>query len=164
MKTDVIKNKIEIIEKLKSENFNQEELDYILGNDEKLKKSISIFYEDHKKQKQDEQLIDGDKNVLSDRERKYLTETYNNVFDSISKEEDDFEKKIFKVTAGSIAMFFAYVILNGMHFTNVKMLYAGVFCWFFIYKHLFASDWQRMENECCGKSIFCTSRKCYVEG
>jgi hypothetical protein len=33
-----VKNRIEIIEKLKQGNFNQEELDYILSGDKKLKK------------------------------------------------------------------------------------------------------------------------------
>jgi hypothetical protein len=87
--------------------------------------------EDYKKQNPDERLMDGEgeKNTLCDGDREHLTETYDNLFDSIFKDEDSFDKNIFKVTAGSVAMFFAYVILNGMPVTNEKtMLLAGLFC------------------------------------
>jgi hypothetical protein len=41
--TEEIKNKIEIIEKIKQGNFNQEEFDYIANGDKKLKKLKSNF-------------------------------------------------------------------------------------------------------------------------
>jgi hypothetical protein len=83
--------------------------------------------EDYKKQNPDERLTDGEgeKNTLSDGDKKHLTEMYDNAFDSIFKDGDSFEKKIFTVTAGSIAMFFAYVIFNGVPVTNIYSLLAG---------------------------------------
>jgi hypothetical protein len=90
--------------------------------------------EDYKKQNPDERLTDGEgeKNTLSDGYKEYLTKTYNNIFDSIFKDEDSFDKNIFKLTAGSIAMFFAYLIFNGVPVTDEKtMLFSGLFCMVF---------------------------------
>jgi hypothetical protein len=112
---------------------------------------------DYKKQNQDEQLMDGEKSMLSDRDRKYLTETYGNLFDSIFKDEDSFEKNIFGVISGSIAMFFAYVILNGMPVTNEKtMLSAGLFClvgslFTNIFSYLIGKEWKM---NVAGKVLF----------
>jgi hypothetical protein len=52
------------------------------------------FIEQNKRE--DEQLMDGEKSMLSDGDRKYLVKTYDNIFDSIVKDEDSFEKKYFR--------------------------------------------------------------------
>jgi hypothetical protein len=53
---------------------------------------------------------------LSDNEKEYLTTTYNNVFDSLLKDEDRFETKITYIASGSITLFFTYITKSEINF------------------------------------------------
>jgi small-conductance mechanosensitive channel len=59
-----------------------------------------------------------EKNRLSDISEKYLRELYDNIYDSISKNEDSFEKKITNISIGIIAVLFVYIALGEERLVN----------------------------------------------
>jgi hypothetical protein len=48
-------------------------------------------------------------NAPDDKDKEYFADSYENIFDSVSKDEDSFETKITYIASGSIVLFFTYI-------------------------------------------------------
>ncbi|MDR2407948.1 MAG: hypothetical protein LBE13_07545 [Bacteroidales bacterium] len=66
----------------------------------------------------DRRITDNNNNCISIKDKEYLTDLYNNIFDSLLKDEDRFETKITYITSGSIVLFFTYIMTSEIAFNN----------------------------------------------